>query len=115
MISGRRSTALEQRARETGVEFLCQAADDKAQRLTELMAAHGFPPEAVAFIGDDLPDVPVMERVGLAVAVANAVPEVKQVAHYVTTRPGGRGAVREVVELILKAQDKWKAEFLFIA
>lgn len=115
VITGRRSTALEQRARETGIEFLCQAAGDKARRFAELTAAHGFSADAVAFIGDDLPDVPVMEQVGLAVAVANAVPEVKRVAHYVTTRSGGRGAVREVVELILKAQDKWNPEFLFLA
>ncbi len=115
VITGRYSTALEQRARETGIEFLCQGAGDKARHLAELMAIQGFSPEAVAFIGDDLPDVPVMTQVGLAIAVANAVPEVKQVAHYVTTRTGGRGAVREVVELILKAQDKWKAELLFLA
>ncbi len=115
VITGRRSTALEQRARETGIEFLCQAAGDKAQHLAELMAAHGLASEAIAFIGDDLPDVPVMERVGLAVAVANAVPEVKQAAHYITTRAGGRGAVREVVELILKAQGQWNPEFLFFA
>ncbi|QUW04739.1 HAD hydrolase family protein [Chloracidobacterium validum] len=115
VITGRRSTALEQRARETGIEFLCQAASDKVSYLAELLATHGLAGEAVAFIGDDLPDVPVMQRVGLAVAVANAVPEVKQAAHYVTERPGGRGAVREVIELILKAQNKWNAEFLFLA
>ncbi|OYT70243.1 MAG: 3-deoxy-D-manno-octulosonate 8-phosphate phosphatase [Chloracidobacterium sp. CP2_5A] len=115
VITGRRSTALEQRARETGIEFLCQAAGDKARHLAELMTAHRLSPEAIAFIGDDLPDVPVMERVGLAVAVANAVPEVKQAAHYITSRPGGRGAVREVIELILKAQEKWNPEFLFLA
>ncbi|WP_407066176.1 HAD hydrolase family protein [Chloracidobacterium aggregatum] len=69
----------------------------------------------MAFIGDDLPDVPVMQQVGLGIAVANAVPEVKQAAHYITTRTGGRGAVREAIELILKAQGKWNAEFLFLA
>lgn len=115
VITGRRSPALEQRARETGIEFLCQATSDKAQALTELVMTQGFALQSVAFIGDDLPDVPVMQQVGLAIAVANAVPEVKQVAHYVTTRPGGRGAVREAIELILKAQGKWNAEFLFLA
>ncbi len=115
VITGRRSPALEQRARETGIEFLCQATSDKAQALTELLTTHGIHQQAVAFIGDDLPDVPVMQQVGLAIAVANAVPEVKQAAHYVTTRTGGRGAVREAIELILKAQGKWNAEFLFLA
>jgi 3-deoxy-D-manno-octulosonate 8-phosphate phosphatase (KDO 8-P phosphatase) len=61
----------------------------------------------VCFIGDDLPDLPILERVGLAVAVANAAPEVKAVAHYVTSKSGGHGAVSEVIELILKAQQKW--------
>lgn len=114
VITGRRSPALEQRARETGIEFLCQATSDKAQALTELLTAQGIS-QAVAFIGDDLPDVPVMQQVGLGIAVANAVPEVKQAAHYITTRTGGRGAVREAIELILKAQGKWNAEFLFLA
>jgi len=61
----------------------------------------------VAYVGDDLPDLPVLLRVGLAAAVANAVPEVKRAAHFVTSRSGGEGAVREVIELIVKAQGKW--------
>jgi 3-deoxy-D-manno-octulosonate 8-phosphate phosphatase (KDO 8-P phosphatase) len=64
--------------------------------------------EEVAYVGDDLPDLPILQRVGLGVAVANAVVEVKRAAHYVTVAKGGEGAVREVVELILKAQGRWK-------
>ncbi|MGQ9896560.1 MAG: KdsC family phosphatase [Acidobacteriota bacterium] len=115
VITGRRSTALEQRARETGIEFLYQATGDKVQALNELLTTQEVSPQSVAFIGDDLPDVPVMRQVGLAIAVANAVPEVKHVAHYITTRAGGCGAVRETIELILKAQGKWNADFLFLA
>lgn len=116
VITGRRSLALEQRARETGIEFLYQAAKDKTSHLEDFLTTQGLAADAVAFIGDDLPDVPVMKRVGLAVAVSNAVPEVKAVAHYVTEKHGGRGAVREVIELILKAQGKWESEVsLFLA
>ena len=61
----------------------------------------------MAYVGDDLPDLPILTRVGLAAAVANAVPEVKRAAHFVTKRSGGEGAVREVIELIVKAQGKW--------
>ena len=64
--------------------------------------------EEVAYVGDDLPDLPLLERAGLAVAVADAMPEVKRAAHYITTIGGGQGAIREVVELILKSQGKWK-------
>ena len=63
----------------------------------------------VAYVGDDLPDAPIMRRVGLAIAVGDAWSEAKQCAHYITSMPGGRGAVREVVELILKTQGKWDA------
>jgi 3-deoxy-D-manno-octulosonate 8-phosphate phosphatase (KDO 8-P phosphatase) len=62
----------------------------------------------VAYVGDDLPDLPILERVGLAIAVANAAPEVKRAAHYVTRRRGGEGAVREAIETILKAQGAWR-------
>lgn len=106
VITGRSSPALEQRARETGIEFLCQAMSNKAEALAELLAKQALSPQEAAFIGDDLPDIPVMRQVGLAIAVANAAPEVKRVAHYITARRGGQGAVREVIELILKAQGR---------
>ena len=72
------------------------------------MRATGASDGEVAYVGDDLPDLSILRRVGLAVAVSNAAPEVKRVAHYVTARSGGEGAVREVIELIVKAQGKWE-------
>jgi 3-deoxy-D-manno-octulosonate 8-phosphate phosphatase (KDO 8-P phosphatase) len=75
--------------------------------LEEIMQATGASADEVAYVGDDLPDVPVLLRVGLGAAVANAVPEVKKAAHFVCSRSGGEGAVREVIELIVKAQGKW--------
>jgi 3-deoxy-D-manno-octulosonate 8-phosphate phosphatase (KDO 8-P phosphatase) len=74
-----------------------------------LLTEHGVGPEAVAYIGDDLVDIPAMARAGLAIAVADAAPEVKALAHVVTRKPGGHGAVRECVELILRAQGAWDA------
>ena len=73
-----------------------------------VLAAAGVTDKEVAYIGDDIPDLPIIERVGLAVAVANAVVEVKRAADYDTKAKGGEGAAREVVELILKAQGRWK-------
>ncbi|MBI4748893.1 MAG: HAD hydrolase family protein [Acidobacteria bacterium] len=110
VITGRKSGALEQRAREVSIEFLYQNAKDKSSCLDELLQAEGFDPQTIAFVGDDLPDIPVMHRVGLGIAVHNAVPEVREHAHYVTRVTGGRGAIREVVELLLKAQGKWESE-----
>jgi 3-deoxy-D-manno-octulosonate 8-phosphate phosphatase (KDO 8-P phosphatase) len=107
LITGRESSAVSQRARECEIEFVYQHRATKLGALEEILQATGASPQEVAYVGDDLPDVPVMERVGLAVAVANAVPEVKRAAHVVTARSGGEGAVREVIELIVKAQGKW--------
>jgi 3-deoxy-D-manno-octulosonate 8-phosphate phosphatase (KDO 8-P phosphatase) len=106
-ITGRESTAVAQRARECEVEFVYQGRATKIGALEEILAATGAVPAEVAYVGDDLPDLPVLQRVGFAVAVANAAPEAKEAAHYVTSRAGGEGAVREVIELILKAQGKW--------
>jgi 3-deoxy-D-manno-octulosonate 8-phosphate phosphatase (KDO 8-P phosphatase) len=74
----------------------------------KLLQRAGVAESEIAYVGDDLPDLPILERVGLGVAVANAVPEVKSCAHYVTRTSGGSGAVREVVELLLRAQGKWE-------
>jgi 3-deoxy-D-manno-octulosonate 8-phosphate phosphatase (KDO 8-P phosphatase) len=109
LITGRESAAVSARARECEIEFVYQHRATKLGALEEILAATGAAPGEVAYIGDDLPDLSVLERVGLAVAVANAAPEVKRVAHFVTSRPGGEGAVREVIELIVKAQGKWAA------
>jgi 3-deoxy-D-manno-octulosonate 8-phosphate phosphatase (KDO 8-P phosphatase) len=107
LITGRESSAVSQRARECEIEFVYQHRATKLGALEEILQATGANPQEVAYVGDDLPDLPVMERVGLAAAVANAVPEVKRAAHFLTKRSGGEGAVREVIELIVKAQGKW--------
>ena len=107
IISGRISSALERRAQSLGVSFLWQGRDDKRQAFADTLAQAQVTNEEVAFIGDDLTDLPLMVQSGLALAVADAVAEVRERAHYVTNANGGDGAVREVVELILKAQGRW--------
>ena len=107
VITGRESSALAQRAREMNVEYVYQKQALKIPAYEEILSRAGVPDSAVAYLGDDLPDLPVMQRVGLALAVADAALEVRRAAHYVTRARGGEGAAREVVELILKAQGKW--------
>jgi len=107
LITGRESTAVAQRARECEIEFVYQHRSTKLGSYEEILQITGADPGEVAYVGDDLPDIQILERVGLAVAVANAAPEVKRAAHFVTKRSGGEGAVREVIELIVKAQGKW--------
>jgi 3-deoxy-D-manno-octulosonate 8-phosphate phosphatase (KDO 8-P phosphatase) len=108
LITGRDSTATTRRAREASMDFVIQGQPKKLEAYKGVLARAGVTDEEVAFVGDDLPDLPLLERAGLAVAVADAVVEVKRAAHYITTVRGGEGAIREVVELILKAQGKWK-------
>ncbi len=107
LITGRESAAVAQRARECDIEFVFQGRATKLGAYEEILRETGASDCEVAYVGDDLPDIPVLQRVGLAVAVANAAPEVKRAAHYTTARSGGEGAVREVIELIVKAQGKW--------
>ena len=107
IISGRTSSAVERRAQDLGMSYVRQHAKDKIKALDEIMAEAGVSIDECAYIGDDLADIPVMLRVELAVAVADAVVETKQAAHYVTELRGGHGAVREVCDLILKAQGHW--------
>ena len=109
VITGRKSAGMRMRAKEMDLEFVYEAQAQKVPALEEILAAAGVSENEVAYVGDDLPDIPVMRRVGFAVAVANASPETKRAAHYVTRAPGGLGAVREVIELILKSQGKWQA------
>jgi 3-deoxy-D-manno-octulosonate 8-phosphate phosphatase (KDO 8-P phosphatase) len=109
VISGRVSPATAERARQVGFRYVYQGHIEKIPILEEILAQSGFGLEQVAFAGDDLTDLIVMRRVGFAVATANARPEVKEHAHYVTSQPGGSGAVREVAELLLKAQGFWSA------
>jgi 3-deoxy-D-manno-octulosonate 8-phosphate phosphatase (KDO 8-P phosphatase) len=107
MVSGRRSDAAFHRARELGISRFYEGVRDKVAILEELLAALNLTPTKVAAVGDELVDLPLFHRVGLGVAVADAVPEVVAAAHWVTSLPGGKGAVREVCDLLLKAQDKW--------
>ena len=107
IISGRSSPSVERRARELGVEFLRQGHADKIEAFKEILKQAGVDESEVAFVGDDLPDIPLMKRSELAVAVADATEETRSAAHCITVARGGRGAVREVVELILKAQGRW--------
>ena len=107
IISGRTSSALERRAQSLGVSFLWQGRNDKRQAFADTLAQANVTSDQVCFIGDDLTDLPLMARAGVAVAVGDAAAELKAHAHYVTTANGGYGAVREVIELILRAQGRW--------
>jgi 3-deoxy-D-manno-octulosonate 8-phosphate phosphatase (KDO 8-P phosphatase) len=107
IITGRSSRAVARRAQELGVEFVCQGNPDKTSAFEQLLREAGVDENEVAFVGDDLPDIPIMKRAELAVAVADAVAETRAAAHYVTRAKGGRGAVREVIEIILKSQGRW--------
>ncbi len=107
IISGRTSSLVERRARELGMRYVRQGTWDKIKDFGELLAEAGVTEHEVAFVGDDVTDIPLMQRSELAVAVADAVPEARAAAHFVTQLPGGHGAVREVTELILKAQGRW--------
>jgi 3-deoxy-D-manno-octulosonate 8-phosphate phosphatase (KDO 8-P phosphatase) len=107
VISGRVSPATTERAKQVKFKYVYQGHTEKVPILQEIMADAKLDASEVAYIGDDFTDVVVMRRVGLAIATANARPEVKPLAHYVTQAAGGQGAVREVVELLLKAQGRW--------
>jgi 3-deoxy-D-manno-octulosonate 8-phosphate phosphatase (KDO 8-P phosphatase) len=107
VISGRQSPATDRRAQEVGMEFVFQGHSEKLPAYEEILRIAGVRDSEVAYIGDDLPDLPILQRVGLAIAVANAVPEVRSAVHLVTERGGGEAAVREAIEGILKAQGKW--------
>ena len=109
IITGRTSSAVERRAQGLKMSYVRQEAKDKIKALDEILADAGVTADECAYIGDDVGDIPVMHRVALAVAVADAVTETKQAAHYVTELKGGAGAVRAVCDLILKAQGKWDA------
>jgi YrbI family 3-deoxy-D-manno-octulosonate 8-phosphate phosphatase len=107
LITGRSSHIVKIRAAELGVEIVRQTAEDKLPVAQEILAQLGLDPRQACYVGDDLPDLPVMRFVGLGVAVADACEEVRAAAHHVTTLAGGYGAVRETIELVLKAQHRW--------
>ena len=108
-ITGRESAALLRRANEMKMEFIYMKQPIKMPAYEEIIQKAGLSDSAVAFIGDDLPDIPLLRRVGLAVAVGDAVPEVKKVAHYTTKALAGYGAIREAIELVLKSKGIWEA------
>ena len=109
IISGRDSAGTAHRARMLGITHIHQGHLEKVAVWEEILRAAGAGAEEVCYVGDDLPDVPLLRRAGLAVAVANARPEVKAVADLVTVAAGGQGAVREVIELVLKTRGDWEA------
>ena len=108
VISGRLSPATVERAKQVHMRYVYQGHIEKLPILDEIRATSGISLEETAYAGDDLTDATIMRRVGLAIAPANARPEVKRIAHYVTRAAGGRGAVREICELLLAAHGHWE-------
>jgi len=108
LLTGRESRVVLHRARDLGIDMVYQGAKDKLSVFEGILREKGFKGEEVCYVGDDLVDMPVMKRAGLSISVADASEELKGSVDYVTSMPGGRGAVREVCELILKAQGKWE-------
>lgn len=109
LITKRVSETVALRARDLKLEYVRQGIQDKRTAFDEIVGAAGLRHEEVAFVGDDVIDLPAMRAGGLAIAVKNARAEVKREAHYITLHAGGDGALRDAVEFILKAQGKWKA------
>ena len=107
IVSAKKSRVNTRRAKEAQVTKIYQNAFDKLKVFNQVLKQFKLTPDQICFVGDDLIDIPVLRRVGFAVVVPNAVPEAKKEAHWVTEKPGGRGAVREVADMILKAQGKW--------
>lgn len=108
ILTGRESEAVARRARELGIEEVRQGCSSKLEAYLQVVERYGLKDEEVAYMGDDLPDLPLLRRVGLAFAVANAVPEVKRQVDHVTRKAGGEGAVREAVELLLRLTGQWE-------
>ncbi len=107
-ITGRESTAVALRGREIGIKAVFQAVRDKLSLFLSILKERGLTNEQAACMGDDIHDLSLLAHAGLAVAPANAQPALKRLAHYVTTCPGGRGAVRELCDLILQARGEWE-------
>ena len=110
ILTGRRSTSVEKRASELTIDHLIQGAEDKLQAYARLRERLELNDAQVCYMGDDLPDLPVLRRCGLALSPAGAVKEVREQAHFVTNTSGGRGAVREACELIMRAQGTWTSQ-----
>lgn len=107
IITGRGGPALERRVEELQIEYLIQKTYDKLAAFEALVEREGIDLQSIAYMGDDVVDLPLLRRVGLAIAPPNSVPEVLEHAHVVTEKSGGNGAVREVIELLLKIQGRW--------
>jgi len=108
IISGRKSFAVRARAKDLGIAHLHELSLDKIRPYEQVLVEEGLTDEEICYVGDDVTDIPLLRRAGLAVAVGDSVSETRQFAHIVTSCPGGRGAVREVIKLILESQGKWK-------
>ncbi len=108
VLTGRASGAVARRAKELGIPEIHLGLSNKLKTYEMLLRRHGLSDGAVAYIGDDLNDLPLLARVGLSAAPADAIPEVRAAVAYVTASGGGRGAIREVIDLILKAQGRWE-------
>ena len=107
ILTARTSQIVRLRAAELGIEIVRQGFEDKVPAAQEIVQQQQLELEQVCYIGDDLTDLPIIRRVGLGAAVADAASEVRSAAHYITRLPGGQGAVRELIETILKAQGRW--------
>lgn len=107
LITGRKSVAVERRAAELKIQHLFQGVKDKPQVLRDLAGKLGLTMRQTMFMGDDLPDLPAMREAGFAAAPGNAVSDVREAAHYVTSAIGGHGAVREIIEIVLRNQGRW--------
>jgi len=109
VITGRESNVVSLRCKDLGIDFVYQNAKNKLAFLDSHISDNGVEPERICYVGDELVDIPVFKKVGLAVAVANAVPEAVENADFVTDKPGGTGAVREVIDFLLKEKGQWEA------
>jgi len=107
IVTGRASAALEHRCRDLGIRMIFQGVADKAALLDDIAVESGLHSRNIAFMGDDLPDLPLLKKVGLAIAVSDAHPAVREASHHITAAAGGAGAVREICEAILKARQLW--------
>ena len=107
IITGRSSRVVEHRMRELGIGLVYQGVKNKLEPFDEILARFQLSPQQVAYVGDDVVDLPVLRRVGFSATVADGCPDLFDLVDFVSSRPGGRGAVREVCEMLLKAQGRW--------